>query len=104
MEIEQPTRRYFSAEQKFKIVKELLTTDSSLSEICKKYDISAGNFYRWQDLFFEGAQLRLSESKDRATKAELKQIESLEKETHRMKNVIAEIVSENITLKKTLGE
>jgi len=40
------TRRQFSTEQKFKIVKEALTTDSSVSEVCKKYGIHASQYYR----------------------------------------------------------
>jgi transposase-like protein len=44
-------RRQFSAEQKFKIIKEQMTIKTSVSEICKKYDIAASAFYRWQEHF-----------------------------------------------------
>lgn len=33
-------RRHYTPDQKFKIVKEQMTTKTSVSEICKKYDIS----------------------------------------------------------------
>ncbi|MFP5520239.1 MAG: transposase [Bdellovibrionia bacterium] len=45
-------RKRYSPEEKFKIVKEQLTTKTSVSEICKKYGISPGNFYNWQEIFF----------------------------------------------------
>jgi transposase-like protein len=38
------TRRQFAPEQKFKIVKEQMTTKTSVTEICKKYDINASKF------------------------------------------------------------
>jgi len=97
-------RKKFSPEEKFKIVKEVLTTDSSISNVCQKYQISPGVFYRWQEVFFQGALEGLQRKKDKLTKAELRKIESLEKENRRMKDVISEVTSENITLKKSLGE
>ena len=42
-------RRKFSPEEKFRIVKEALTIDISVSEICKKYGIYSTVFYNWQD-------------------------------------------------------
>ncbi|HOT32800.1 MAG TPA: transposase [Petrotogaceae bacterium] len=101
---EKDSRRRYSPEQKFKIIKEQLTTKTSISQICEKYDISATNFYRWQDEFFEGALQGLQRAKDGPTKAELRKIEALEKDNNRMKDVISEIISENIIFKKKLGE
>ena len=98
------TRRHYTPEQKYKIVKEHLTTNSTISQTCKKYGISAGNFYRWQDSFFEGALERLKNGKVKATSAELQKIDQLEGENDRFKTVIAEMTHEVITLKKNLGE
>lgn len=39
--------RQFTLDQKFKIINEQMTTKTSVTEICKRYDISAGNFYKW---------------------------------------------------------
>ena len=97
------TRKYLTADQKFKIVKEHLTTKTPISEICKKYDITPTSFYGCQEKFFKGALEGFSKGKDSPTKAELRKIEELESQNNRMKNVIAEVISENIDLKKTSG-
>jgi len=98
-------RRHFTPEQKFKIVKEALTTDTTIADLCKKHDLVVSQFYRWQDDFFEGALTGLERKKSGPT-ANLAQrkIDQLEKDNLRMKDVIAEIASENITIKKRLGE
>lgn len=97
-------RRQFTPDQKFKIIKEQMTTKTSVTEICKKYDISAGNFYKWQEKFLKGALENFKKSDEGPTKAELRRIEELEKKNTRMQSVITEIVQENIELKKSLGD
>jgi transposase-like protein len=97
------TRKYLTADQKFKIVKEQLITKTPISEICKKYDITPTSFYGWQEKFFKGALEGFTKSKEGPTKAEIKKIEALEAETRRMRSVITEIICENIDLKKTNG-
>ena len=96
--------RQFTAEQKVRIVKEALTTDLGVSGVCRKYDISCGLFYKWQEKFFDGALEGFRRGKDGPSSAELRKIELLEKENGRMKSVIAEIAAENIDFKKKLGD
>lgn len=93
-------RRQFSAEQKFRIVKEKLTTDQSVSEICSKYDISSALYYRWQEQFLDSAKEGLQRGGGGPSKAEQRKLEQQEREIRRMQSVIAEITSENIDLKK----
>ncbi len=97
-------RRHFSPDQKFKIIKEQMTSKSSVSEICKKYDISPTAFYKWQEKFLKGALENFKKSEDGPTKAELRKIEEQEKKIQRQQAIIADIASENIELKKSLGE
>ena len=97
-------RRKFSPDQKFKIIKEQMTTKTSITEICKKYDISAGNFYKWQEKFLKGALENFKKSDEGPTKSELRKIDELEKKNLRMQFIITDIVSENVELKKNLGE
>ena len=97
-------RRQFTPDQKFKIIKEQMTTKTSVTEICKKYDISAGNFYKWQEKFLKAALEGFKKSEDGPTKAELRRIEEREKKNLRQQAIIADIASENIELKKSLGE
>lgn len=97
-------RRKFTPDQKFKIIKEQMTTRTSVSDICKKYDISAGNFYKWQEKFLKGALENFKKSDEGPTKAELRKIEQQEQKIAKMQATITEIIQENIELKKSLGE
>lgn len=97
----QPRRR-FTGEEKFKIVKEQITTKTSVSEICKKYGIYPSQFYGWLEQFFLGAQAGFEKKSkhDGLTAAEQRKLQELESDNDRMKNVIAEITAENIAYKK----
>ena len=97
-------RKTYTAEFKFKVVKEALCTDQSVSEVCKKYGIGTNLFYKWQERFFSSAKEGFKNPSEGATKAELRKIEKLESDNSRMKNVIAEVISENIEFKKKLME
>jgi transposase len=104
MENSREPRRQFTPEQKFKIIKEHLTTKSGVTETCKKHGISSACFYRWQDEFFAGAMNRLKNGKAPANQSELRKIDDLTRQNERFKTVIAEMSHEVISLKKTLGE
>jgi transposase-like protein len=98
-------RRQFTPEQKFKVVKEALTTDLGVSGVCRKYGISATNFYQWQEKFFAGAVEGLKRGKSEGpTVAQLRKMSEQEQKISRMQNVIAEITAENIDFKKKLGD
>lgn len=97
-------RRHYTPDQKFKIIKEQMTTKTSISDICKKYDIVPSLFYKWQEKFLVGALESFKKSDDGPTKAELRKIEEQEKKIQKMQSAITEIVQENIELKKSLGD
>jgi transposase-like protein len=97
-------RKFLTPDQKFKIVKEHMMTKTSVSEICKKYDIVPSAFYRYQEQFLNGALDAFKNPKEGPTKAELRKIEMQDKEIIRMKTVISEIIFENVDLKKRYGE
>ena len=56
-------KKRYSSEEKFKIVKEVLSTETTVSEACKKYSISTANFYNWQKIFLESALEGFNKSK-----------------------------------------
>ena len=97
-------RKQYKSETKFKIVKEALTTDQGVNQICKKYGVSTAQFYRWQEIFFKSA-LEGFEQKKRGLSAvvESRAMEALKVDILRMKDVIAEVTAENIGLKKKDG-
>ena len=95
-------RRRYTPEQKVKIVREHLENNISVPDICEKYGIHPNQFYRWKKALFEGAVETFSKTQSkRITKDKVSKLEA------RLKNrneVIAELLEENIKLKKEAGE
>jgi transposase len=96
-------KKKHTPDQKFKIIKEQMTTKTTVTDICKKYDIHPSMFYKWQDKFLSGALESFKQSDVGPTKAELRKIEEQDKKILKMQSVITEVISENIELKKNLG-
>jgi transposase-like protein len=95
-------RRRFSSEEKFKIVKEHLTTRASISELAKKYGMTPASFYAWQEQFFAAALSgfdRKRGPKEQSTSDD-RRVTELEADNIRMRDVIAEITAENVAFKK----
>lgn len=98
----EPNRKRFSSEEKFKIVKEHLTTKSPVSELCKKYGMTPTSFYGWQEQFFSAALAGFDKKRGpqpQSAKNE-ERSQAMETEINRMREVIAEITAENIAFKK----
>lgn len=102
-ELNDKLRRKLTPDQKFKIVKEQMTTKTSVSDICKKYAIVPSLFYKWQDKFLSGALDGFKKSDEGPTKAELRKLVEQDAYISKMQSAIADIVHENIELKKNLG-
>lgn len=94
-------RRHFSPEEKFNIVKQVIGKAKTVTEISEEYGIHPNLYYRWQGEFFEAALNGFKEKSQGRTKAaEDREKIRMGSEIQRMKDVIAEVVSENIALKK----
>jgi transposase len=61
-------------------------------------------FYRWQKEFFENGAAAFQARGRTDQQAEQERIEYLEKKIQRKDEVLAELMSEHIALKKELGE
>ena len=93
--------RVYTPEEKLKIVFEGMSGTISLAE-CRKYDLKPARFYYWKDQLlnsapeiFENRGRKLDEDRIREEK---------DKEIARLKATIAEIVQENLEIKKKIGE
>jgi transposase len=94
-------RRRFAPEEKFEIVKQVLSKAKTVSEISDEYGIHPNQYYKWQGEFFEGALSSFKEkSQGRTRAAEDREKQRMQTEIQRMKDVIAEVASENIEIKK----
>lgn len=83
------------AEEKLRIVLEGMQT-GMVADVCRKYGISSANYYGWKHQLMASAKQIYARKKSRRNKSE----EKLARENARLKEVIAEITSENLELKK----
>jgi transposase-like protein len=89
------------------ILREHLIDRVPISEVCEKHGLQPTVFYGWQKkLFEEGAALfeqpRAKSSRQQAS--EQRKIEALEAKVREKNDVLAELMGEHVTLKKSLGE
>jgi len=91
-------RKVYRPEEKMKIVMEGLSGTISVSDLCKKYEIKPARFYYWKDQVMSSAQdifqnrgRKIDEDRIRAEKDD---------EIARLKATIAEVVQENLEIKK----
>jgi len=86
----------WTSEDKTRIVMESLTTNITVAELCRKYNLNPNVFYNWKQKFIEGGKSALSgSSKDNINK-------NLETENERLKRIIGEQTIAIDAFKKTL--
>lgn len=96
------TRKRYSPENKVSILREHLEKNISIADICEKYRIHPNQLYRWKKEFFENAVEIFSIKRGRKKK-DTTTIE-LENKIKERNEVIAELLQENLKLKKFSGE
>ena len=97
-------RRHFTPQQKVAIVKLHLVDGVPISDLCDRHQILPTQFYQWQKQLFENGATAF-ERKTKAwgpTPAE-RQVEALRAKLVTKNEVIAELMEENVHLKKLDG-
>lgn len=94
-------RRKWTPKQKLEIVLEGLQSDTRLAEICRREGLAPNMVYKWRQQLMGSAEAVFARKKP---DGEDPRIEKMDRETRRMKDVIAEITAENLVLKKTLSD
>lgn len=97
-------RRHFSPQQKVAIVKEHLVDGVPISDLCDRHHLQPAQFYLWQKQLFENGAMAF-ERKTKAsgpTPAE-RHVEALRARLVTKNEVIAELLEENVSLKKVDG-
>jgi transposase-like protein len=95
-------RRTWKPADKLRIVLESMNSDAKLAEICRREGLSPNLVYQWRKALLASAeQVFARKTKDSGPDPK---IEKMEAENTRMKNVIAEVIAENLELKKTLSD
>ena len=93
------TRRRFTAEQKVRILREHLENRVTISELAEKYRIRPSVIRRWKKELFEGA-LDIFSGKHKNKRARDSKEVQLQQKVAAMQEVITEITTENLQLRK----
>lgn len=99
-------RRHFTGAEKLAILREHLVDKAPISDVCEKHNLQPTVFYFWQKkLFEEGAVVFESKAGNSRQQAEdARRIQALQAKLQQKNEVLAELMSEHVALKKSLGE
>ncbi len=93
------SRRKFPAEEKIRIVMEGIRAEVSIANLCRREGIHPTIYYKWLKDFMEAGKGRLrGDAKREATSDEVHQLRG---ENERLKQLVADLSLENLTLKKS---
>lgn len=102
----QATRKRYTAcgrtasAEKIRIVMEGIRGDDPVSTICRREGIHSNLYYRWLKEFMEAGKARLKGDEQRgATRGE---VQELQQENERLKQLVAELSLANMLLKESL--
>lgn len=95
------TRKRYTSEDKVSIIREHLENNVSVPDVCEKYRIHPNLLYRWKKELFEKAVELFSKTDN---SRDIKKITELESTVNNRNEVIAELLEENLKLKKLSGE
>jgi transposase-like protein len=97
-------RRHFSAAQKAAIVKSHLVDKIPISDLCERHAITPTQFYQWQKQLFENGSAAFErKTKSARPSPQERKIEALEAKLATKNEVIAELMEDNVLLKKLDG-
>ena len=87
-------RSKYTSKQKLEIVLEGLRTETSITEVCRKYGISSSMYYKWRDLFLrKGEEIFANQGNFASERAYIDKIREMER-------IIGRITIENEIFKK----
>lgn len=99
-DIRRANRKLYSAEEKIRIVLDGLRGESSIAELCRVEGIAQSMYYSWSKEFLEAGKQRLAG--DTARAATTDEVKNLRRESHELKEVVAEQTLELRLLKKSM--
>ncbi len=99
------SRRHYSGAEKMAILREHLLEKTPISDVCQKHGLTPGMFYEWQKKLFEhGAMLFDPATAVAGHKGvDAKKMAAVEAKIQQKNEVLAELMSEHVALKKKLG-
>ena len=97
-------RRYWSAEDKIRLLRLHLVEKQAISKICDEASLSPTQFYTWQEQLFSNGSAALVSKRVPERNKDQERIEKLENKLRQKDEVIAELLTEHIALKKEFGD
>lgn len=104
-------RKYRSNDEKVAIIREHLLEGVAISTICTKHGITPAQYYKWQKELFENGSIafgpkgKKEDARSNVEEKKLKRrIDHLESKLRQRDEVVTELMTEHIALKKNLGE
>jgi transposase len=94
--------RSFTVEDKLRIMEEARQPGTSVAEVLRRHQLDATTYYRWERQAKEGMREALKGQVRRNGKASEREIERLKAEIEKKSRIIAEVVEENLELKRGL--
>jgi transposase-like protein len=94
-------RKRYTAEEKVKILREVLEEGKQISQAAEQYGVHPNNIFNWRKQLFEGGvQTFQIKRADISGKAEERKITALEEKVKQKDEVIAELAEELLAFKK----
>jgi len=98
------TRNRFSVPEKVAILRLHLLEHTPVSDLCDQHGIQPGQFYRWQQEFFERGGLVFESRGEKPSTHLERKVAALEEKLARKNEVLSQLMEEHVALKKSLGE
>lgn len=96
-------KKRMNAEQKIMILRELLENKMQIGELSEKYGIHPNVIYNWKKILFEKGSQLFADTRERTSAKAEQKLSHLETKLKDRDTLIAEIVEDNIRLKKKLS-
>jgi transposase-like protein len=94
-------RKRYTAEEKIKILRDVIEDGKPISQIAELYGLHPNNIFHWRKQLFEGGVKTFQIKRaDISGKAEERKITALEQKIKQKDEVIAELAEELLALKK----
>ena len=98
------SRKNYTPEEKVAILKKHFVEKVPVSDLCDRYNLQPTVLYRWQKQFFENGAGAFQRQPKRKTSRLEQKVTALEQKLIQKNEVLAELMSEHVALKKSLGE
>ena len=94
-------RRRFTVDEKLKVLEEARQPNTTVAEVLRRHGLDAATYYRWERVAKAGMREAMSERPRKGAGAE-REVERLRRDLEQKRRIIAEVVEENLELKKGL--